>query len=93
MLKKFFSNKEAVFYSNFNDLIKKLKYYNSNIAQCRKIAKNGYLKFHKIFSSEEICNYILKKIGLKKNLTFEILYVIKPSPNPVGSQPVFAQSR
>jgi len=63
---KFFSNKEAVFYSNLNDLIKKLKYYNSKISQCRKIAKNGYLKFHKIFSSEEICNYILKKTGLKK---------------------------
>ena len=65
-LDKFFSNKEAVFYNNLNDLIKKLKYYNSNISVCRKIAKNGYLKFHKIFSSEEICNYILKKTGLKK---------------------------
>ena len=63
---KFFSNKEAVFYSNLNDLIKKLKYYNSKISLCKKIAKNGYLKFHKIFSSEEICNYILKKTGLKK---------------------------
>jgi len=64
---KFFTNnKEAIFFSNLNDLVKKLKYYNSKISECRKIAKNGYLKFHKIFSSEEICNYILKKTGLKK---------------------------
>ena len=64
--KFFINNKEAIFFSNLNDLVKKLKYYNSKISKCRKIAKNGYLKFHKIFSSREICNYILKKTGLKK---------------------------
>ncbi len=64
---KFFSKNEAVFFKNMNELIKKLKYYNNNKVKCRMVAKNGYIKYHKNFSSREVCSYILKKINLRKS--------------------------
>ena len=62
---KIFSKNEAVFFKNINELVKKLKYYKNNEAKCRMIAKNGYIKYHKYFSSDEVCGYILKKINLR----------------------------
>ena len=70
-LHKFFSNNEAIFFNNINDLIKKLKYYKNNPSKSRIIAKNGYLKYHKYFSNIQVCNYILQKTNLiKKNKKF-----------------------
>jgi len=62
---KFFKKNEAVFFKNTHELIKKLKYFNNNEKKCRLIAKNGYIKYHKSFSSSEVCSYILKKINLR----------------------------
>ena len=63
---KFFSKNEAVFFKNIDELVKKLKYFKNHEAKSRMIAKNGYNKYHKYFSSEEVCRYILKKINLIK---------------------------
>ena len=63
---KFFSKNEAVFFKNIDELVKKLKYFKNHEAKSRMIAKNGYNKYHKYFSSEEVCSYILKKINLIK---------------------------
>ena len=62
---KIFSNKEAVFFKNNNDLVKNILYYNSNIKKSKEIAKKGYLKYHKHFSSEKVCDFILNKSGLE----------------------------
>lgn len=64
-LQKFFTDgKEAIFFSGISDLVSKLKYYKLNPEEGRLIAKNGYNKYHKLFSSLNVCNYILKKIKL-----------------------------
>jgi len=58
----FFSSNELVSYSNFNDLNDKINFYKSNDDARKKIAKNGMLKYHKIFSTEKVCEYMLSKI-------------------------------
>ena len=63
---KFFSKNEAVFFKNIDELVKKLKYFKNNKAKSRLIAKNGYNKYRKYFSSDVVCSYILKKINLIK---------------------------
>ena len=73
-LQKIIKNTEAIFFSSEKDLIKKLNYFNKNPKICNIIARNGYNKFHKHFSSTEICKYILKKINLstiKKKFLWE----------------------
>jgi len=64
----FFNSNELVTYSNFNELIDKINFYKSNDILRRKIAKNGMTKYHKIFSSEKVTNFMLSKIfGFKIN--------------------------
>lgn len=72
--KKIFSDKEVVFFKNNKDLVKNILYYNANSKKSKEIAKRGYLKYHKFFSSEKVCDFILKKTGLKskyKNFYWE----------------------
>ena len=58
----FFNSNELVTYSGFNELVDKINFYKSNDTLRRQIAKNGMIKYHKIFSTEKICNFILSKI-------------------------------
>ena len=61
------SNKEVVYYSNDKDLIKKIKYYSQHDNARKKIAKLGYLKYHKYMSNIIITRYIMSCIGLENN--------------------------
>ncbi len=59
------SNKEVVYYSNDKDLIKKIKYYSQHDNARKKIAKLGYIKYHKYMSNIIITKYIMSCIGLE----------------------------
>ena len=61
------SNKEVVYYSNEKDLIKKIKYYASHDEERKKIAKLGYLKYHKHMSNIIIARYLMSCIGLESD--------------------------
>ena len=61
---KILSKKDVVYYKNKKDLIKKLKYYNTNNKERIKIAKSGYEKYHKHMSNIVVSNYILSCVGL-----------------------------
>lgn len=72
---KLFSKKEVVFYKSNIDLIKKIIYYSKHYNETGKsIARNGHRKYHKEFSSIKVCDFIIKKMGLKnkyKNFYWE----------------------
>ena len=57
----FFNNKEIVTYKNFNDLVKKIKYFIENSKERKLIANNGKKKYLKEFSSEKVSKYIISK--------------------------------
>ena len=56
-----------VYYSNEKDLIKKIKYYASHDEERKKIAKLGYLKYHKHMSNIIIARYLMSCIGLESD--------------------------
>ncbi len=57
----FFSNDEMIFYNNIDDLSYKIKKYNKNDIEWRKIAKKGHKKYHKYFNSSLIARYIIDR--------------------------------
>lgn len=61
-LNDFFDDDEIIFYKNLNDLSNKLNFYKNNDVLRKKIARNGKLKYFKIFNSDIIANYMLNKI-------------------------------
>ena len=61
---KIFSTKEVVYYKNKKDLISKIKFYSKNDNLRSKIAKAGYLKYHKYMNSKLISKYMLSSVGL-----------------------------
>ena len=61
-LNDFFDDDEIIFYKNLNDLSNKLNFYKNNDVIRKKIARNGKLKYFKIFNSDIIANYMLNKI-------------------------------
>lgn len=60
MKKNFIENKEAVYFNNPNECVKKCKYYLKNTKQAKKIAKNGNLKIKKILKASN--DHLIKKI-------------------------------
>ena len=66
-LNKIFKSDEVIFYSDINDLSKKLikfkKLYNLRI----KIAKKGMKKYHKYMNSAKVASYIINKTFKIKN--------------------------
>ena len=60
-LENIISSKCAVFYSNLNDLIKKINKFKQNDKSRIKIAKNGRNMYHKYFNSSLVADYIIKK--------------------------------
>ena len=68
----FFTNKEIITYSNYNDLVEKILKYKRNDTERKMIAKNGKLKYLKYFNSTVIAEYIINKTyGLKKKYYWE----------------------
>lgn len=61
---KIFSNKEVVYFKDRKDLVLKLNYYKLNNKERIKIAKKGYLKYHKYMSNTIVSNYILSTVNL-----------------------------
>ncbi len=62
----FFNNKEIVTYKNFDDLVKKIKYFIKNDKERKLIANNGKKKYLKEFNSEKISKYIISKTMNKR---------------------------
>jgi hypothetical protein len=56
---KILSKNDVVYYNNKKDLISKLKYFSKNDKLRKKIAKSGYLKYHKYMNNKIVSNYIL----------------------------------
>jgi len=57
----FFNNKEMIFYENINDLSEKIKFYKTNEKSRIKIARNGKIKYFKLFNELKISKYIIDK--------------------------------
>jgi len=57
-LSDFFSKKEIIFYENISDLSKKIKFYASNDKERIKIAKNGKIKYFKLFNEKRVAKYL-----------------------------------
>ena len=64
MFNKILSKNDVVYYKDNKDLIKKIKYFNSNDSLRKKIARSGYKKYHKFMNNKIVANYIMTTIGL-----------------------------
>ena len=58
----FFKKDEMIFYKNLDDLSEKIHKYSRDTKTLKKIAKRGYLKYHKYFNSTVVANFIIDKI-------------------------------
>ena len=58
----FFSNNELVFYKNIEDLSEKIQKLSADDYLRKKIAKNGWIKYHKHFNSQVVSDYMINKI-------------------------------
>ena len=59
---KIFNKKELINFKNKTDLVKKIIFFLKNEKTRKCIAKNLYSKYHKLYSSKNTINYILKSI-------------------------------
>ena len=68
----FFNDKEMIFYKNTEDLSEKIIKYSSDTFSAKKIAKRGYLKYHKHFNSTLVAKFIIDKtLGNKSRFYWE----------------------
>jgi len=58
----FFSNNELVFYKTIDDLSEKIQKLSLDENLRKKIAKNGWLKYHKFFNSQIVSDYMLSRV-------------------------------
>ena len=65
-LNDFFSNDEIIFYKNIADLTVKLNYYKDNDLLRKKVAKKGQKKYFKLFSNNNVAQYMINRIFGKK---------------------------
>ena len=66
------STKEAVFYNNIDDLIKKVKIFNKNDKSRIRIARAGRKMYHKYFNSTLVAKYIIDRtFGIKSKYYWE----------------------
>ena len=64
-----FNKNEIIFYSDLDDLAEKIKFYKNNSNLRKKIARNGKLKYFKLFNESKISKYIIdKSFGNNTNL-------------------------
>ena len=67
-LDKFFTNNEVVFYHSINDLSNKINFYSKNPEIRNKIAKAGRDRYHKIFDTTNVVQYMIDKtLNFKSN--------------------------
>ena len=68
----FFTNNEIIFYDGIDDLSQKIKKYKKNDKDWRRIAKNGYKKYHKYFNSNIVARFIIDKtLGIRSKYYWE----------------------
>ncbi len=53
-----YSEDELAFYDDFDDLIKKIEYFNLHDNEAREIAENGWRRSHEIFNDRLVAKYI-----------------------------------
>ena len=58
----FFNKDELVFYKNINDLSEKMQKLSADDDMRKKIAKKGWIKYHKYFNSQIVADYMIDKI-------------------------------
>jgi len=58
----FFKNDELVFYKSLDDLSEKIQKLSLDDHTRKKIAKKGWLKYHKYFNSQVVSDYIINKV-------------------------------
>jgi hypothetical protein len=64
-----FNKNEIISYENLDDLANKINFYKNNDHVRKKIAKNGKIKYFKIFNESKISKYIIdKSLGRNVNL-------------------------
>ena len=63
----FFNNNEIIFYNDPNDLSEKINFYKENSKERKRIARNGQIKYFKLFNEIEVANYILQRSFAIKN--------------------------
>ena len=56
---KILSSKDVVYYKDAKDLLNKIKFFHNNDKKRIKIAKSGYIKYHKYMSNKIVSNYIM----------------------------------
>ena len=70
-LNKFFTNKEAIFYSSKTDLNKKINFMIKNTKIRNNLAKKGKLKYHKNYNSIMVADFIISKtFNIKKKFNW-----------------------
>ena len=57
----FFDKKEMIFYKDIYDLSEKIKKYQKDEIDSRKIAKRGHDKYHKYFNSSLVSRYLIDR--------------------------------
>jgi len=60
-LNQIFTNKEIVFYDNINDLVSKINFYKNHSKIRKSIAKNGKVKYFKLFNEKKVAEYLIKR--------------------------------
>ncbi|MDA9814295.1 glycosyltransferase [Candidatus Pelagibacter sp.] len=63
---KILTSKDVVYFKNKKDLINKIIFYNDNDKARIKIAKSGYIKYHKFMNNKLIAKYIMACAKLEK---------------------------
>ena len=64
----FFNANELVFYKNIDDLSEKMQKLSLDDSLRKKIAKRGWLKYHKFFNSQIVSDYMINKVfNLSRN--------------------------
>jgi len=58
----FFNNNELIFYKNIDDLSEKMQKLSLDDRLRKKIAKKGWIKYHKYFNSQIVSDYMLNKV-------------------------------
>ncbi len=61
-LQKFFSDQEAVFFRDADDLREKLLYYNSHDEERRRVAAAGRARYHRLFNSGRVLRFMVETL-------------------------------
>ena len=59
-LNEIIHEEEAVFYSDFDDLVKKILFFNTHDKERKEIAKKGRIASHERFSSERVAKFMIE---------------------------------